>query len=151
MRSLLLWDILQCRLVVSYWRFETTYQFHLQGWSETLEGGTDTSPLKMELIGCPETNNLFCVTSQTSEDLQNFFEFMDLKCSQTAVSWALCIKYNTLLYSYCLLLYPVIGHTQLLCLTEYVFCLGWPNQHGSGRKCSTHGWEEKQMHVKFWV
>jgi len=76
------------------------------------------TPLKMELIGCPETNNLFCVTSQTSEDLKNFLEFTDLKCSQTAVSRAFLYRVHTFVHCYCLLVYPLIGPTQRLCCKD---------------------------------
>jgi len=31
MRFLLFWDVTQCRLVVTHWRFRTTYRSHLQG------------------------------------------------------------------------------------------------------------------------
>jgi len=31
LRSSPFWDVTQHRLAVSYWRFGTTYQFHLQG------------------------------------------------------------------------------------------------------------------------
>jgi len=29
-RSVLLWDITQCRVVIPYWHFRTTYRYHLQ-------------------------------------------------------------------------------------------------------------------------
>jgi len=31
MRSALLWDITQCRLVIPYWLFRTTWHYHFQG------------------------------------------------------------------------------------------------------------------------
>jgi hypothetical protein len=59
MSSFLFWDVMQCRLVVSYRCFRTTSQSHLQG-----DG----------LIGCPKTQlttNLNCITSQKGKILKH--------------------------------------------------------------------------------
>jgi hypothetical protein len=47
-RSVIIWDITQRKLVIPYRRFGTTYRFHLPRVKNLL--------LKMEPIGCPETS-----------------------------------------------------------------------------------------------
>ena len=51
MRSLVSWNVTQHKHVVSYWRFGTNYQFHLQG-----STSWTAWPLKIGLIDCPETS-----------------------------------------------------------------------------------------------
>jgi hypothetical protein len=47
------------RLAVSYRRFGTTCRFYLQG-SKALSSRSKAWPLKMELLGCPETSVNYC-------------------------------------------------------------------------------------------
>jgi hypothetical protein len=51
LRSALFYDITQRRVVITYRRFGTTYRAYLQGSTDL-----DSLPLKMGLIGCPETS-----------------------------------------------------------------------------------------------
>ena len=53
MRSLLLWDVTQCRVAVSYCHFGIACQSHLQG-SSSRKPPWATWPLKMIPISCPE-------------------------------------------------------------------------------------------------
>jgi hypothetical protein len=64
-KSSLFCDVMQHRLVVIYWYFRTTYQFHLRGSSRplTLEDGP------MDSLKTLVTTTLCHVTTQTSEDL----------------------------------------------------------------------------------
>ena len=57
-RYALFWDIMYHRMVIPYWRFGTRYRSHLQE-SRSLSSCTSSYtswPLKMGLIGCPETS-----------------------------------------------------------------------------------------------
>jgi len=49
-RSTLFWDFTQRRIVVSYRRFGTNHQSHIQG------SDSPRRPLKMGTIGCHETS-----------------------------------------------------------------------------------------------
>jgi hypothetical protein len=59
LRSVLLWDITQRRVVILHWRFGRTYLSHLQGPRSLRLVGfwrTTSWPLKVGSIGCPETS-----------------------------------------------------------------------------------------------
>jgi hypothetical protein len=83
LRTSLFWNVTQCRLVVSYWRFGTTYLFLLQGSS----GSSCTAwPFKMGPISCPETS----VTNYKSTLRNNPEEWRFIYAGEEA--WDLCFS-----------------------------------------------------------
>jgi len=105
MRSLLFWDVMQCRQLPLFWDYLSVPSSRVKWSSDTLEDGTDR---------CPETDNLFCVTSQTSKDLKNFLEFTDLNVHRLLYPELFCIEYTPL--------YTVTVYYCILLLDPHNFC-----------------------------
>lgn len=54
--SLHFWDVKQCRLIFCYWRFGTTYWFHLQGWN---------SPRRLDFLASATNCDSHCLPAYT--------------------------------------------------------------------------------------
>jgi hypothetical protein len=75
LRSALFWDFTQHRMVVPYWRFRTTYWFHLRGPScVALEYGTDrlswniVTELQLNAVWYPITAQMSCTSLREPEN-----------------------------------------------------------------------------------
>ena len=73
MKFSLFWDVIQCRLVVSFWRFRTTYRFQLQASSSPRRMTVLHDPWRWDQYIVPKcqylTTNIRCITFQKSKDV----------------------------------------------------------------------------------